>query len=274
MPSPLPIAVLLSGEGTTLDAIAQAIDAGELPARIVVVLSDRPRAPGLERARRRGLPTEVFPRDAPPGSDWSAAVDAVLRDRRAELVVLAGFLSVLPAPLLARWRGRVVNVHPSLLPRFGGPGMYGLRVHAAVLAAGETVSGATVHVVTEAVDAGPVLLSAPVPVRPDDTPETLRERVRPVERALVVEAIRRFATREWPLPYVSPGGPGSAGGRPRDPAGRSAPGGPARGPPSGGAGARGRACGASSWADRGGPRARAGPRRPSRSTGRSSTGRA
>ncbi len=197
----LPVAVFLSGEGTTFDALAEAIAGGHLPARIVLVLSDRPHARGIERARHRGLPTAVRPLHGRVPEAWAAEVDAILRDRGAELVVLAGFLAILPAAFLARWRGRVINVHPSLLPNFGGPGMYGLRVHTAVLEAGERETGASVHLVTEAVDAGPVLLQEPVPVEPADTPETLRDRVRPVERRLLADVIRHFADGEWPLPH-------------------------------------------------------------------------
>ncbi len=197
----LPVAVFLSGEGTTFDALAEAIAGGHLPARIALVLSDRPHAPGIERARHRGLPTAVRPLHGVPPEAWSAQVDALLREKGVELVVLAGFLAILPGAFVARWRGRTINVHPARLPEFGGPGMYGLKVHAAVLAAQERESAATVHLVTEGVDAGPVLLSEPVPVKPDDTPESLRDRIRPVERRLLAEAIRRFADGEWPLPH-------------------------------------------------------------------------
>ncbi len=197
----LPLAVFLSGEGTTFDALAEAIAGGHLPARIALVLSDRTHAHGIERARHRGLPTAVRPLHGVPVEVWSAQVDGLLREKGVELVVLAGFLSILPAPFLARWRGRVINVHPGPLPEYGGPGMYGLHVHRAVLEAGERETAATVHLVTEAVDAGPVLLTEAVPVEAGDTPESLRDRLRPVERRLLADAIRRFADGEWALPH-------------------------------------------------------------------------
>lgn len=203
----LSIAVLVSGEGTLLDALAGRIAAGNVPARIALVVSDRPRAGAVERARRAGLPTESLPRTGVPAERWSAALDALLRARGVEVVVLAGFLSVLPSSFLERWRGRVLNVHPSLLPRFGGKGMFGLRVHRAVLDSGDRATGATVHLVTEAVDAGPVLAQRSMPVEVGDTPERLRDRLRPVEVELLGEVLGRFARGEWPLAAGRPAGP-------------------------------------------------------------------
>lgn len=203
----LPIAVFLSGEGTTCDALAELVAGGHLPARIVLVLSDRPHAPGIERARHRGLATAVRPLHGADRARWAQDVDALARDRGAELLVLAGFLGILPTELVGRWEGRVINVHPSLLPHYGGAGMYGHRVHAAVLADGVRETGATVHVVTDAIDAGPILLQERLPVLPRDEVTALRERLRPVEVRLLAEAIRRFADGEWPLPYSTEGPP-------------------------------------------------------------------
>jgi phosphoribosylglycinamide formyltransferase-1 len=200
----LRIAVLASGEGTTLEYLAEQIDGGRLPAQIALVVCDRPHAHAIERARRRGLPTVVLPLKGVPEALWAAQMDRELHDRRVELVVLAGFLSVIPAAWLSGWVGRVINLHPALLPKFGGPGMYGHHVHAAVLKAGETESGASVHIVIPEVDGGPVLLQAKVPVRPGDTVESLEARIRPVERELLTQAIRRFADGAWPLPYAPP----------------------------------------------------------------------
>ncbi|HZY71216.1 MAG TPA: phosphoribosylglycinamide formyltransferase [Thermoplasmata archaeon] len=200
----LPLGVLISGEGTTLDALAETIAGGHLPARICVVIADRPHAPGVERARRRGLPTAVIPFRGTSEEEWSRRVDRSLRDTGVELVVLAGFLAVLPGRLLARWPGRVINVHPSLLPEFGGRGMFGMHVHEAVLAAGVAETGATVHLVTDDLDGGPKLLQERVPVAPNDTAESLRERVRPVERRLLFDAIRHFADGDWSLPFTPP----------------------------------------------------------------------
>jgi phosphoribosylglycinamide formyltransferase-1 len=199
----LPIAILASGEGTTLEAFAEAVSGGHVPARIQVVISDRPHAPAIERARRRGLPTAVLPFRGTPEDVWSARTDAVLRERGVELVLLAGFLSILPGSFVRAWKGRVINLHPSLLPKYGGRGMYGSRVHEAVLAAGDPETGATVHLVTDDVDRGPVLEQLRVAVEPGDTPETLRERVRPLEQRALIDVVRRFADGVWPLPYRS-----------------------------------------------------------------------
>src|SRR5580658_5733608 len=144
----LAIGVLLSGEGTTLDALAEMAAGGHLPAQFVLVVADRPHAPGIERARVRGLPTLVLPTHGVDPERWGARLTQELSDRGVELVILAGFLSILPPSWVARWNGRAINLHPSLLPRYGGPGMYGRKVLEAVLAARERTTGATVHLVT------------------------------------------------------------------------------------------------------------------------------
>jgi len=205
MPRVVNLAVLVSGAGTTLEALADRILAGQLPAQIVLVVADRLGTPAIERARRRGLDTVVRPlRTAASGAAWTEEVAPELERREVDLVVLAGFLSVVPKEFLARFRDRVLNLHPSLLPKYGGPGMYGLRVHAAVLLAGEKETGVTVHRVTEAVDAGPILYQIRVPVLPDDTPERLRTRLHPVEVRALVATISRYARDELPLPHRSP----------------------------------------------------------------------
>lgn len=203
----LPIAVLVSGEGTTLDALAEMCVGGHLPVRIVLVVSDRPHAPAIERARRRGLATIVLPSHGVPPAAWSARLTAELEAAGAELVVNAGFLTILPDEWLERWNGRAINLHPSLLPKYGGRGMYGSRVHRAVLAAGDPETGVTVHIVTRDIDGGPRLAQERVPVLPGDTPETLRARLHPVEVELLAATIRRFAEGALPLPYSTPDRP-------------------------------------------------------------------
>jgi phosphoribosylglycinamide formyltransferase 1 len=201
----LRIAVFASGAGTTLEALARAIESGTLHAALVLVVADRPGAPALARAERRRVPTLVLPLRGRSAQNWSDALDLALSEHRVELVVLAGFLSILPEVWLRGWSGRAINLHPALLPKFGGRGLYGLKVHEAVLASGATESGATVHVVTAGVDDGPILAQRRVPVLPGDTPETLRERLRPVEHELLISAIGRFASGSLPLPYRVPG---------------------------------------------------------------------
>lgn len=203
-PPPLRIAILVSGEGTTMDAVARAVSKGDLRATIVLAASDRSKAPAVERARRLGIPCETFlPREGPEGA-WERRLVARLEELRTDLVVLAGFLRVLGPPFFERFPGRIINLHPSLLPRHSGPGMYGTRVHAAVLASGDPRTGATVHVVTEEVDRGPVLAKAEIEVRPGETASELADRQRPLEHALLIEVLGRFCRRELPLPYPVP----------------------------------------------------------------------
>ncbi len=198
----LAVGVLVSGEGTTLEALAEMATGGHQPAHFALVVSDRPHAPAIERARVRGLPTLVLPTHGVAAEVWAERLSHELEARGVELVVLAGFLSILPSSWVARWKGRAINLHPSLLPRYGGPGMYGRKVLEAVLAGHERTTGATVHLVTDEVDGGPAIVQERIPVVPDDTPETLRERLAPVEVALLALAIRRFAEGALPLPYV------------------------------------------------------------------------
>jgi phosphoribosylglycinamide formyltransferase 1 len=201
---PLPIAVLVSGEGTTLEGIAEQASGGHLPARIALVVADRPHAGAIERARRRGLPTIVLPSRGTDPAAWSRRLTEELEAKGVELVVLAGFLTILPPVWVHRWEGRAINLHPSLLPRHGGAGLYGDRVHRAVLAAGDRETGATVHLVTPDVDRGPTIAQERLPVLPDDTPASLRARLHPVEVALLASTIRRFAEGSLPLPYPAP----------------------------------------------------------------------
>ena len=190
--APLQIGVLLSGSGTSLENLCERIDAGELPARVAVVVSSREQALGLERARRRGIPALAVPRRAHPEvKEFNDALHAALEPFDLDLVLLLGFLS--PFELRGRFEGRALNVHPALVPAFSGTGYYGARVHEAVLEAGVKLTGATVHFVDEQYDHGPIVLQEAVAVRDDDTPETLAARVQAVERRLVPEAVRLFA---------------------------------------------------------------------------------
>jgi phosphoribosylglycinamide formyltransferase 1 len=200
MDRPLAVGVLASGEGRTLDGLARGAGAY----RIAVVVVDRPGAGAVEVARRHGLAVADVGRPGASADAWGDRITAELEGREVGLVVLAGFLSILPRSWTARWHGRAVNLHPSLLPRFGGPGMHGARVHAAVLASGAKESGATVHLVTGDIDGGPAVARARIPVEEGDTVELLRERLRPVEIELLVRTVNEFASGRRPLPY--PGG--------------------------------------------------------------------
>ncbi|MCI4333381.1 MAG: phosphoribosylglycinamide formyltransferase [Thermoplasmata archaeon] len=201
MRRPLRIAVMVSGEGTTLDALATALAEHPHRARIDLVVSDREGARALAVAARHRIPTAVVQFGASDGVGTAGRLSTAVHRDRIDLVVLAGLRSILPASWLSGWRGRVVNVHPSLLPRHGGPGLYGRRVYESVLAGGDRESGATVHLVTAEVDAGPRLLQERFPVNDGETPETLQIRTQALERRLLLDAIERFADGRWRLPY-------------------------------------------------------------------------
>ena len=172
------IAVLVSGGGTNLEALLQAQESGAIPhGEIVVVLSSTEGAYALERAKNHGVPGFAVPRKAMTQREFEAALEEKLMGYRADLIILAGFLSILSADFVSRWPERIINVHPSLIPSFCGKGFYGLKVHEAALARGVKVTGATVHLVNEIPDGGRILLQKAVEILPGDTPEVLQRRV-------------------------------------------------------------------------------------------------
>ena len=175
------IAVLASGGGSNLQAILDYFEAqGDArAAKVALVASDKATAGALDRARRHGVPALSL--DA---TQRNAGLATILRDHAIDVIALAGYLRFVPAAVTREWRGHIVNVHPSLLPSFGGAGMYGIRVHEAVIAAGVRVTGVTVHFVDEEYDRGPIIAQWPVPVLPDDTPDVLASRVLAAEHAL------------------------------------------------------------------------------------------
>lgn len=168
------IAVLVSGGGTNLQALIDAEGRGGLPhGSIALVVSNKAGAYALERAKNAGVPG-VF---IPGGPDFESQLERTLAEYGVEMIVLAGFLRILSAGFIESWEGRIINVHPSLIPSFCGMGFYGLKVHEAALKRGVKVTGATVHIVTAEADAGPILLQKAVEICADDTPETLQRRV-------------------------------------------------------------------------------------------------
>ncbi|MEW6072366.1 MAG: phosphoribosylglycinamide formyltransferase [Planctomycetota bacterium] len=182
------LAVLVSGGGRSLENLAARIADGSLAAEIALVLSDRPGIGALARAERLGLPTLVVPWTKELGGEgFGARVFAAVEESGVVLVVLAGFLRLLRVP--ERWLGRVINIHPALLPAFGGKGMYGDRVHRAVLESGQRTTGCTVHYVDNQYDHGPILLQRTIEVLPDDTAETLAHRVFEEEKIALPAAI-------------------------------------------------------------------------------------
>ncbi len=172
------IAVLVSGGGTNLEALLNAQEAGNIPhGEIVVVLSSSAGAYALERAKNHGVPGFAVPRKGRSQAEFESGLTERLTEYRVDIIVLAGFLSILSEDFVRRWPDRILNVHPSLIPAFCGKGYYGLKVHEEVLRRGVKVTGATVHLVNEIPDGGRILLQKAVEVLPGDTPETLQRRV-------------------------------------------------------------------------------------------------
>ena len=201
----LRLGILASHAGTTMQAIVDACLQGRLHADVRVVISNNSRSGALERARTHGIPTaHLSGATHPNADDLDRAIMETLDDHRVEVVALAGYMKRLGPLVLSHFRGRMLNTHPALLPDYGGQGMYGDRVHKAVLQSGDKVSGATVHLVEDDYDTGSVLSSVKVPVEKGDTPETLRERVQEAEREHYVEVLEKIAKGEIPLEGLRP----------------------------------------------------------------------
>ncbi len=191
----LNIAVLVSGGGTNLQALIDAQNRGEIKnGRITCVISSKPGVYALERARCNGIDTAVLPRaDYVDIHSYTAAVTQELLKRNADLVVYAGFMTILDGQIVEAFPGKMMNVHPALIPSFCGKGFYGLHVHEAVLASGVKLTGATVHFVTEECDGGPIIMQKAVPVLNGDTPESLQKRVmQECEWKILPEAVSLF----------------------------------------------------------------------------------
>ena len=192
---------LVSGSGTNMQAIVDACRDGRLPAEPVVAVGNNSRSRALERARRQEIRAfHLSSRTHPDPDALDAAIASVLGRCGADLVCLAGYMKLVGPRTLRAFEGRVLNIHPALLPKYGGRGFYGRAVHEAVLAAGESESGATVHLVDELYDHGPVLARARVPVLAGDTPEALAARVLEQEHRLFPDTLRRIAAGEINLP--------------------------------------------------------------------------
>ncbi|WP_026488210.1 phosphoribosylglycinamide formyltransferase [Butyrivibrio sp. XBB1001] len=173
------IAVLVSGGGTNLQAIIDAIDQGKITnTEICLVYSNNPKAYAIERARKAGIPTAVkSPKEFANREEFNETLLQILKDASPDLVVLAGCLVVIPDIVVREFSNRIINIHPSLIPAFCGTGFYGLKVHEKALERGVRVSGATVHFVDEGTDTGPIILQKPVMIQPGDTPEALQKRI-------------------------------------------------------------------------------------------------
>ena len=190
------IAVLVSGGGTNLQAILDAIEEKKITdTQIAAVISNNADAFALQRAEKAGIATKVVSRkEIPDRAAYDAALLAAVDAAQVDLVVLAGFLVVIPKEMIRAYRNRIINIHPSLIPSFCGTGYYGLKVHEAALARGVKISGATVHFVDEGTDTGPILLQKAVEVKEDDTPERLQRRImEEAEWVLLPQAIQQLA---------------------------------------------------------------------------------
>lgn len=187
------IGVLISGGGTNLQALIDNIEKGWINGEISVVISDKKGAYGIERARKHGIDAiEIDKREFDDKNVFMKAIINELENHHVELVVLAGFLSILSQDFIERYRNRIMNIHPSLIPAFCGKGYYGQKVHKAVLDYGAKVSGATVHFVDEGADTGPIILQEAVKVEADDTPESLAARVLIAEHRLLPQAVKLY----------------------------------------------------------------------------------
>ena len=195
------IGILASHEGTTLQAVLDACRSETLPARVGIVISNNSDSGALRRAREAGVQVaHLSGQTHPDAESLDAAICANLQAHRVDIVLLAGYMKQLGPKTLGAFRNRILNTHPALLPKYGGKGMYGLRVHQTVLASGESITGVSIHLVDEEYDTGPIIAQCSVPVVPGDTPETLAARVQQNERKLVVEVLTGIVKGTLHLP--------------------------------------------------------------------------
>lgn len=188
------IAVFASGRGSNFQAILSALQRGQLPARVTLLVSNKSNTDALELARAHGIPAvHLSPLHFPSEDAYVDRLLALLREHSVDLIALAGYLKRIPLRVIEQYRNRIVNIHPALLPKYGGGGMYGIHVHEAVIAAGEKISGATVHLVDEEYDHGAILMQKTVDVVSHDTPESLAAKVLPIEHELYTLVLRAFA---------------------------------------------------------------------------------
>lgn len=190
----LNLAVFVSGGGSNFGAVLDGIDRGEIDAEIKVVIASKPDIYAIERAKERNIPSFVFQMcDYGSQEERFEEIDKVLKRYGADFIALLGSLMILPPSFVKKYEKRMINIHPSLIPNHCGHGFYGLRVHRSVLAAGDRISGATVHYVDEGTDTGEIILQREVPVLDGDTPETLAARVLETEHKIIVEALSRLS---------------------------------------------------------------------------------
>ncbi len=187
------LAVFISGSGTNLQSIIDGCKSDSIPGEVVLVVSSTSKAYGLERAKAAGIEGVVYRRKRfPDGGAADEYLLELLERHKVELIALAGYLKMVPPAVIREYRNRIVNIHPALLPKYGGKGMYGLNVHRAVIEAGDKESGASIHVVDEIYDHGRILAQEKVPVFPEDTPDELASRVLKVEHTLYPRVLKEL----------------------------------------------------------------------------------
>lgn len=187
------LAVFASGEGSNFQSIVDAAKSGALKAQVVLCVSNNPSAGVLDRATKSEIPVLILnPSEFSDPDGYTSSLRAKLIEFETDFIALAGYMKMIPAEIVNEYSDHIVNIHPALLPAFGGPGMYGRRVHQAVLESGADQSGATVHLVDEEYDTGPIVLQESVPVRPEDTPDSLAARVLKVEHRIYPRALALF----------------------------------------------------------------------------------
>ena len=191
------LAIFCSGSGSNFQAIFRALKKKQLNAEIVLCLSNRLKCGAMEFARLNGIATvHLIEKQFTSYNKFAAAMVGCLKEHRIDIIVLAGYMRKVPDSVVAAFHNKIINIHPALLPKFGGEGMYGIHVHTAVLDAGETESGATVHLVNEEYDKGKILMQRKIAVFPDDTPETLAERVLACEHTLYPDALEKILAEQ------------------------------------------------------------------------------
>lgn len=190
----LRLGVLISGSGSNLQAIIDAINEKKIEAKINIVISSNDQAFGIVRAKKNNIPVTVINKKTT--NDVSGEILKCLSSHNVDLIVLAGYLGIISPTIINKYQNKIINIHPSLLPKHGGKGMYGIHVHEDVLKDKETISGATVHYVTDKIDGGKIILQKTVPVESNDTPKTLAERVLTVEHNVLVEAIKLIINQQ------------------------------------------------------------------------------
>lgn len=188
----LNIGVLISGSGSNLQSLIDSVNNGYINGRVSVVISDREGAYGIERAKLSGIPSVVLNRKAMGIDELNDRIMSTLKKYNVELIVLAGYLSIISSEIVQKYKNAIINIHPSLIPSFCGPSFYGLKVHEKAIEYGVKVSGCTVHFVDEGTDTGPIILQKAVEVYDDDTPEILQKRILVYEHKLLPEAVKLF----------------------------------------------------------------------------------